>query len=153
MKPVARGVQIRRAAKDNDFRQVLSLLRDGSLPVEGVGEHFGDFLVAVNRAGAVVGAIGMERYPDGTGLLRSAVVEAALRNSGIGSMLCGEIMKTARSSGIRRVILLTTTAEHYFARMGFLPVARSTVSGPVTQSTEFTGSCPESATCMELILK
>ena len=146
------NVTIRPAGEKEDLAQVLSLLQDADLPTEGVREHFIDFIVAADPAGAVVGAIGMERYADGTALLRSAVVESSLRNSGVGSMLFQALLALARSSGIRRIILLTNTAEAYFTRKGFRVIARSNITGPVLQSTEFTNACPESAVCMELLL-
>ncbi len=86
MSPVA----ILSAGKREHLVPVLSLLRAASLPTEGVEEHFHNFLVGVDPAGNIVGAIGMEQYPDGTGLLRSAVVEPSFRNTGIGSMLEGD---------------------------------------------------------------
>lgn len=144
---------IKEADKEQHLVQVLSLLGAASLPTEGVEEHFGDFLVAVNASGKVVGAIGMERYHNGTGLLRSAVVEPSLRNAGVGSRLFEELIKRARSSGIRQVILLTTTAEQYFARKGFRTVPRCSITGPVTTSAEFAGACPASAVCMEMVLE
>jgi len=143
---------IRKTGEREDLAQVLSLLRTASLPTEGVDDHFGDFLVACDPAGKVVGAIGLEVYPDGTGLLRSAVVEPSLRNSGIGSMLCQGLIERARSARFKRIILLTTTAEKYFERKGFRTVARSSVTGPVTRSAEFVSACPDSAVCMELLL-
>jgi amino-acid N-acetyltransferase len=146
-------VEIRTAQKTEDLAQVLTLLRDASLPTEGVEEHFANFLVAVDGEGNAVGAIGMEQYADGTGLLRSAVVHASLRNSGIGSRLYEELIKAARQAGMKRIILLTTTAEKYFARKGFKSIARLSITGPVTTSPEFLGACPETATCMELLIK
>lgn len=136
-----------------DLTPVLSLLRGASLPTDGVEEHFGDFLIAVDAGGHIVGAIGMEIYPDGTGLLRSAVVAPSLRNSGIGSLLYRDLLDHARRSGVKRVILLTTTAEKYFERKGFRTISRSSITGPVTQSQEFVGACPQSAVCMEMLLK
>jgi amino-acid N-acetyltransferase len=143
---------VRKASEKEDLPQVLSLLQDADLPTEGVEMHFNDFLVATDQAGVVVGVIGMERYADGTALLRSAVVEASLRNAGVGSLLYQNLIGQARSSGIRRVILLTNTAETYFARKGFRVIARSSITGPILQSSEFTHACPESAVCMERLL-
>jgi len=146
-------VEIRKAQKTEDLAQVLTLLRDASLPTEGVKEHFTNFLVAVDGEGKAVGAIGLEQYADGTGLLRSAVVDSSLRNSGIGSRLYEELIKGARQAGTKRIILLTTTAEKYFARKGFKSIPRASVTGPVTTSAEFVGACPETAVCMELLVE
>jgi len=142
-----------RATTEKDLAPVLSLLRESSLPSEGVREHFRDFLVAVDAADRLVGAIGLERYPDGTGLLRSAVVDPSWQDRGIGSALCQELIARAQAAGLKRIILLTTTAEKYFERKGFRRILRSEVAGQVTESAEFAGACPESAVCMEMVLE
>ncbi len=147
------NITVKNADLRHDLDPVLVLLRDASLPTEGVKEHFTNFLVAVDATGKLVGAIGMERYPDGTGLLRSAVVAPSLRNSGVGSLLYERLIESARSARICRMVLLTNTAEKYFARKGFRVIPRSSVTGPVTKSSEFVDACPASAVCMELVLK
>lgn len=150
MKPVT---SIRNVEGREDLLQVLSLLRIASLPTDGVEEHFSGFLVAVDSEETIVGAIGMEQYPDGTGLLRSAVVAPSVRNAGIGSLLYQELMDRARASGMKRMVLLTTTAEKYFERKGFQTVPRSHITGPVTESAEFAGACPKTAVCMVMPLE
>ena len=46
------------------------------------------------------------------------------------------------------IYLLTTTAERYFPKFGFEPVARADVPATVQTSIEFTSACPSSATVM-----
>ena len=108
------------------------------------------FLVA-ERNGTIIGSIGLEVYGD-TALLRSAVVSASEQRKGIGGMLYNRNVQQARSLGVKRLILLTNTAEEYFARKGFKTVYQKSVTGPITTSAEFTGSCPSHAACMELVL-
>jgi amino-acid N-acetyltransferase len=146
-------MNIREASEKEDLDRVFALLLQASLPTDGVKEHFRNFLVAEDREGTIIGAIGMELYPDGTGLLRSAVVEPSSRNSGIGSLLYRELIDRARRTGIKRLVLLTTTAEKYFERKGFRTTPRSSIKGPVTESAEFVGACPETAICMEMMLE
>jgi amino-acid N-acetyltransferase len=145
-------IAIRKADANSDLEPVLALLRGAALPTDGVEDHFANFLVAVDGGYAIVGAIGLERYADGTGLLRSAVVEPMQRGSGIGSRLYDELIKSARASGISRLMLLTTTAEKFFGQRGFRAVPRTAIMGPVTASTEFRGACPATAVCMEMLL-
>jgi len=142
-------VTIRRAG-EGDFGGVKSLLEEGGLPILGVAEHFDSFLVA-EWDGRLVGAIGLEYYGD-TGLLRSTVVDQALRGTGIGAMLYARLLELAHARGIRRLILLTNTAESYFAAKGFRSIDRTLLTGPVTSSVEFTDACPSHAVCMELVL-
>jgi amino-acid N-acetyltransferase len=139
-----------RQARPEDLGRITELLQTASLPTAGIAEHAGTFLVA-EADRAIIGAIGLEVYGE-TGLLRSAVVDAAIRSEGIGSALCAELLVLARTLGVKKLILLTTTAEEYFRRKGFQTIDRTTVEGPVTQSEEFRGACPASAVCMEVLL-
>ena len=142
-------VKIRRTS-EADYNAVAEPLKSASLPTEGVVEHLQHFLVAENEIG-IVGAIGLEVYDD-SALLRSAVVHPSLQNKGLGSVLYNHLIENAKSLGVRRLILLTNTAEKYFAKKGFKKIDGKSVSGPITRSIEFTGVCPSSAVCTELIL-
>ena len=142
-------VKIRKTS-EADYNAVAELLKSASLPTEGVVEHFQHFLVAENDSG-IVATIGLEVYGD-MALLRSAVVHPSLQNKGLGSLLYNHLIENARSLGVRRLILLTNTAEKYFAKKGFQMIDAKSVSGPITRSVEFTGACPSTAACMELIL-
>lgn len=139
-----------RQAAPEDLKQVEQLLESASLPTLGVKEHFQHFLVAEEK-GTVVGAIGLEMYGE-TALLRSAVVVSDRQNEGIGTQLYDNNIEQACRLGVRRVLLLTNTAEEYFARKGFKKIEQKSVTGPVTTSIEFTGACPSHAACMELML-
>ncbi|MBM2842042.1 MAG: amino-acid N-acetyltransferase [Bacteroidetes bacterium] len=133
-----------------DLDTITQLLESASLPTLGVAEHMQHFLVAEND-GTIVGTIGLEVYED-TALLRSAVVTPDLQNKGIGGLLYRHNLDQARRLGVRRLILLTNTAEEYFVRKGFKKIDQKSVIGPITSSVEFTGACPSHAACMELIL-
>jgi amino-acid N-acetyltransferase len=139
-----------RQAAPTDITAVKSLLESASLPTLGVSEHFQHFLVA-EASEVIVGAIGLEVYND-TGLLRSAVVAPASQNSGIGSLLFQKNVDQARNLGVKRLLLLTNTAEKYFERKGFVRIDQKSVTGSVTTSVEFSGACPAHAACMELKL-
>lgn len=133
-----------------DTGEIEGLLKISGLPVEGARAHLDHFLVSRDGR-TIAGVIGLEVYGD-QGLLRSLAVRESYRSKGIGNDLYLRLMGEARSAGIRRLVLLTTTAERYFAARGFKAVPRDTITGALTQSAEFTGACPDSAVCMELIL-
>lgn len=139
-----------RKAEAADYDNVTALLRSASLPIEGVAEHFRNFVVAEIHQD-IIGAIGLEVYGE-TALLRSAVVHQLHRNIGVGSQLFTAVLELARGLVIRRLILLTDTAEEFFQRKGFRSIDAKSVVGAVTSSVEFTGSCPSTAVCMELTL-
>ena len=141
--------EIRQATRE-DYAQIAALLLSASLPTEGVEGHLQHFLVA-EYSGALVGAIGLEVYGE-TALLRSAAVSSSLRNKGLGTLLYDQLIEHAKSLGIRRLILLTTTAERFFGQKGFQKIDQQLVTGPIRQSVEFRGACPSTAVCMELKL-
>jgi amino-acid N-acetyltransferase len=140
-----RSVSLRRAGRADDGA-VATLLRELELPTEGVAEWLDRFWVAEHQ-NRVVGVAGMERYGE-SGLLRSVAVAPEWRGSGIGRTLVDRVLDEGRAAGIREVYLLTTTAEHYFPRLGFQCVDRDCVPAAVRASAEFTGACPASAVVM-----
>jgi amino-acid N-acetyltransferase len=139
-----------RTATPEDLEMVTTFLTAAGLPAAGVAEHLRDFLLA-EQGKECVGVGGLEIYGE-VALLRSLAVRPQERNSGIGATLLEQLMTNAHSLGVLRLVLLTTTAERFFVRKGFVRIDRSTLSGPITGSKEFTGACPSSAVCMELTL-
>jgi amino-acid N-acetyltransferase len=140
-----RCLSLRRAAP-GDQETVAALLRDLELPTQGVSEWLERFWVAEFQ-GQIVGVAGMERYGD-SGLLRSVAVAPEWRSSGVARTLVERVLEEGRAAGIRDVYLLTTTAEHYFPRLGFSCVDRASVPAALHASAEFTGACPDSAVVM-----
>jgi len=93
-------------AQPHDLSGVLELLRRADLPVEGVAEHFRNFLVVRDDA-SVVGVAGLEPCAE-DGLLRSVAVEPAYRGSGVGRALVDGVLELARRLELRSLYLLTT---------------------------------------------
>jgi len=139
-----------RYALASDLKNILNLLESAGLPTIGVSEHVKDFLVAQHN-GSIIGAIGLEIYGQ-TALLRSLVVDASLRQYGIGSKLFDACFQRARAKGIRSLFLLTNTAEQFFHKKGFRRIDRTDVPEAVASSVEFTDACPSHAACMKLDL-
>jgi len=135
-----------RTASSAELDAVVDLLERSGLPTAGVADNFAQFLVA-EADGRLVGVVGLELY-DRSALLRSAAVEESWRGSGVGRVLVERALDLARERGIEDVYLLTTTAEHYFPKFGFVCVRRDEVAQDVRSSVEFQTSCPASATAM-----
>ena len=144
--PDGRCVTFRRA-ENADQGAVAAILRDLALPTEGLAEWLERFWIA-DHEGRVVGVAGMEHYGDG-GLLRSVAVAREWQGSGIGRALIDRVLEEGRAAGVRDVYLLTTTAEHYFPRLGFVCITRGEVPDWVQTSVEFTSACPSSAVVMK----
>ena len=61
----------------------------------------------------------------------------------------GRCPRVARAcQGIGQLVLLTQTAEQFFARRGYAVIAREAAPAAVQHSAEFRSICPASATCM-----
>ena len=140
-----RCVTLRRAVAA-DTEAVGRLLTGQALTRAGLPEWIHRFWVAEDR-GAIVAVAGLEIY-DGAALLRSVAVDPGWRGSGLGRLVTERALDDAKSAGAGDVYLLTTTAEHYFPRIGFACVARDTVPEALLASEEFRGACPASAVVM-----
>ena len=138
-------VQIERAS-DADGPSILQLLLDAGLPIDGLVEPLNAAFVARDGA-AIVGCSALEIYADGA-LLRSVVVAPAARGRGVGQRLTEAAVTLAQSVGMPAVYLLTTSAEPYFAKLGFMAVTRAQVPASVAESIEFRSACPASAVVM-----
>jgi amino-acid N-acetyltransferase len=134
-------------AQSADSDEIFELVREGALPVDGIRDHIRNFFL-VREEGTLIGVIGLEIYGE-DGLLRSLVVRKQHRARGIGNALYRHLLAEARQLGVKRLILLTTTAEAYFKRRGFKNIDRTSIAGPLTRSAEFNGACPSTAACME----
>jgi N-acetylglutamate synthase-like GNAT family acetyltransferase len=143
--PVLRG------AARADLPALEALLRSVDLPTAGVAESVESFVLA-EADGRLVGAAGLEVHGR-DGLLRSVAVDPSLRGRGLGARLTERVLRGARAAGLRRVYLLTTTAEDYFPRHGFRRIARAEASADVQESVEFREACPASAAVMALDLE
>jgi N-acetylglutamate synthase-like GNAT family acetyltransferase len=135
-----------RRAKQSDLGRIQQLLTANALPTTGVGESLQYFLVATQND-AVVGAIGLEPFGE-SALLRSAVVDESIRGTGLGAKLVHRVIALADQMGAHNIFLLTTTAESYFRRFGFVQSTRDAAPPTMRNSAEFRGACPASAIAM-----
>jgi amino-acid N-acetyltransferase len=133
-------------AGPTDLAPVLDLLQTHRLPPAGLADHLATTLVARHGA-AVVGSAALEMYGE-SALLRSVAVEPTLRGQQLGTRLTEAAFALARSRGVRRIYLLTTTAGDFFPRFGFRRITRADVDPAVQRSVEFTSACPASALVM-----
>jgi amino-acid N-acetyltransferase len=133
-------------AQAHDLASACALLHRLSLPVHGVAEQFGHYLV-VRDATRLVGVCGVEVCGD-DGLLRSVAVDPDYRGEGIGGLLVAGAQDLARKLKLEALYLLTTTAEAYFRRHGFQDFVREKAPAAVRESWEFRSGCPSSSTLM-----
>jgi amino-acid N-acetyltransferase len=139
-----------RRATTGDLVEIETLLHSLELPVAGVRDWVERFWLAA-RDGEIIGVAGIELYAGGA-LLRSVAVAPAWRSTGVARTLVERSLAQARTDGARDAFLLTTTADRYFPRLGFIEIARDAVPASVQHSVEFREACPASAVVMRRAL-
>ncbi len=140
-----------RAATARDLEWVHALLEGDGLPANDLDAVRPGFLLAC--AGTkIAGAGALERYGEAA-LLRSLVVAAAWRGRGLGHRLARSLERQARAAGVRTLVLLTETAQEFFARLDYQLIAREQAPAAVRSSSEFRSLCPASAICMAKSLR
>jgi amino-acid N-acetyltransferase len=100
-----------------------------------------------DRDGAVVALSGLEVYAVDA-LLRSVLVVPTRRRHGLGRTIVALTMDEAAALGARRIFLLTTDAQPFFERLGFVAIARKQAPPAIAATAEFERLCPATATCM-----
>lgn len=109
-------------------------------------EHFEHFFGCGGKADPK-GVVGVELY--GTfGLLRSLAVDQAARRRGCGKGLVKEAEQYAAGRGVQSLYLLTTTAEDFFAALGYMRVDRAQVPEAIRNTREFSSLCLSSSSVM-----
>lgn len=137
-------------AKEVDLPAIKALLEASGLPTAGVDDHWKTFIVA-REAERIVGCGGSETHQT-VALVRSIVVAEDRRGSGIGRGLVRQLLDRLASRGVREFYLLTTTAEDYFRKRGFKTIDRDEIHPQLLGSAELQGECPDTATCMRLVM-
>ena len=130
-----------------DLAAIRAMLEREGLPHEDLASVPGTRFWVLRDSGRVIGAIGLETYGS-SGLLRSLVVTPEARGTGLGGRLAETLETAARRDGLRRLVLLTQTAERFFSHRGYAVIDRAEAPAEVRGSTEFRSLCPASATCM-----
>ena len=124
---------------DADDAGLIAALQGEGLPEPGAGRYF-----RADDDSALAGYVGLE----GEGrdlLLRSLVVSAHRKAQGLGSRILTAAEAVASDMGGERLHLLTTTAEPFFIRRGFVAADREAAPEAIRRTGEFTDICPASA--------
>jgi amino-acid N-acetyltransferase len=126
---------------------IIALLREAGLPANDLPAELDHFFVAIDNE-QVIAAAGLEVYMP-YGLLRSLVVKENYRNSDIGSQLVQALELHARELDLQGIFLLTETASGFFSRKNYKIEERTRAPKQLTQSSEFSHVCPQSAIMMK----
>lgn len=135
-----------RTATQADSARILALLQANELPTSDLAECRPEFVV-IEDGDELIGAGGVQVAGD-VALVRSVAIAKGRRNAGLGRSLLDALARHASGLGVRELVLLTQTAEPFFARHGYARVERSSVAQSIQSTTEFRSICPASAVCM-----
>lgn len=147
-----------RLASPDDVGAIERLLHSCDLPTSDVAPLVvarpADFVVAddPDRPHDLAAVAGLEVCCE-TALLRSVAVRPEWRKRGLGDALVRRLVSEAEGRGLRALYLLTMTADHYFPRFGFEPIARDAVPAEIAATSEFRDTCPASAVAMCKLLR
>lgn len=133
-------------ANEKDEGSIKNLLLEASLPHQDISTHLGHFLLAKSND-TLIGVVGLEVHAE-FGLLRSLAVATPYRGKGIGMLLCERILDYAHLQGIKELYLFTMTAEHFFAKLGFIKIDRENIPKEIQGTEEFQTLCPSTSICM-----
>ncbi len=137
---------------DNDFKaykdDIILLLANAGLPTSDIDwknihfetEYLNDVLIAC-------GAI--EIYGE-YGLLRSLAVREEHRGKGVGEKVTRNVLEIAQKREIKKIYLLTTDAEEFFKKLGFVSILKTEAPTAIHKLPQFQDICPDSAVCMVL---
>jgi amino-acid N-acetyltransferase len=125
----------------------VQMLLNASLPVDDLMDRHMEHFFFAGSATKPAGIVGLELCgPDA--LLRSLVVDPAIRSRGLGRALVATAETHARTRGVRSIYLLTTTAEPFFQHLGYVSADRAGAPREIRATREFAFICPASSAFM-----
>lgn len=139
-------IEVRPIAHGQLDRLRIVLLSEG-LPAEDILRAPVKFFEACAENGAAIGWGGLEIYGD-QAVMRSVVINSVLRGTGAGKELVETLIKEAKALGLKKLWLLTTNAENFFAKLGFSHAIRSEAPREIQDCEEFKWPNNETAHCM-----
>lgn len=140
-----------RAGTGADLAPIRALLSAAGLPVSDLARAQPRFVVAC-AGSEVIGAGALEVHGE-TALLRSLVVTPTSQGRGLGRRIVKSLERQARTAGIRELVLLTQTAQPFFAQLDYHVIERRDAPAALRLSAEFNALCPASAVCMAKALR
>jgi amino-acid N-acetyltransferase len=127
--------------------KVRQLLAACKLPTSDLQAACLEHFFGCGREDEPRGVVGVELYGN-AGLLRSLAVDEATRGCGCGRRLVAAAEQYAARNGAQSLYLLTTTAEGFFRRLGYVCIDRASAPEAIRQTSQFSGLCPSGSVVM-----
>lgn len=131
----------------NEQETVVALLEQGKLLIDDLPAGLPGFVMAKDES-IPVGVAGLESFGS-IGLLRSVAVDPAYQNKGVAAQLIEQVLTTAQAGNLQELYLITTTADQYFTRFGFVAINRELVPDAIQKTRQLSALCPSSAIVMK----
>ena len=128
------------------FSSIKELLQAVDLPSQDINDKIHLFY-SQGEQEFPIACGGFEQY-DHIGLLRSVAIRQEAQGKGMGKQWVSQLLEEAKKMGLQELYLLTTTAEHFFEKMGFVQHEREKVPQAIKNSEEFSSLCPSTAILM-----
>jgi amino-acid N-acetyltransferase len=120
------------------------LLEAAALPSVDLTDTHMEHFYYCGSSSQPIGMVGFELC-GADALLRSLVVAPEHRSTGLGAKLVAHAEREAWAQGVTAMYLLTTTAEAFFLRRGYIPAQRELAPSLIRSTKEFSGICPASS--------
>ena len=132
---------------NDDLTEIKNLLAGCQLPYTDIVPGKQTFVVAEIEH-QLIGCGGFEAYEE-YGLFRSLAVSPNYRNMKIAHSIIEKALILGQEQGIKEFFLLTTTADIFFAKLGWKVINRNQVPEKIACTLEFASICPSVAICMK----
>lgn len=133
-----------------DHNQIQTLLEENNLPTDDLISSNVYFLTQKNNE-HLQACIGIEILGN-DGLLRSFAVNDLYKNKGFGKLLLDKLENFSQREGLTKLHLLTTTADKYFSKHGYVITDRNQAPDSILKTAEFKDLCPASSIYMTKVL-
>jgi len=135
------------AFQSHDEVALAVLLQSCELSTEDITPEMLEHFLVAYLDKALIGCAGVDVLGE-VGLLRSVAVDEAHRGTGLGKRLVEAVEDMARKEGVQQLYLLTTTAEAFFAGLGYRLLPREQAPADVAGTEQFASLCPSSSSFM-----
>lgn len=143
------GVRFR-PATTSDVPQVEALLGEAAAHAVTAGPGIAAFVVADSPSGPIA-AIALEIF-GADAFIRSVCVHPEWRGKGVGTALVEHVLTEAAMEAVDSVYVLSSAADRFFARFGFVRISWSEMPFTVTRTLSQRGAAVPGATAMQLML-
>lgn len=135
------------AFQSHDELALNTLLQAADLSTEDITPEMLEHFRVVHLDKALIGCAGVDILGE-VGLLRSVAVDEAHRGTGLGKRLVEAMEEYAKAQGVQQLYLLTTTAEAFFAGLGYRKLSREEAPADIAGTEQFASLCPSSSSFM-----